>query len=159
MIRPIRADDDPHIARIIREVMPQFGASGPGFAIHDGEVDAMHAAYSKPRCAYLVVDDDVTHSVLGGGGIAPLDGGDGSVCELKKMYFVEAARGRGLGAQLLADLIDRARGFAYDKIYLETLTGMDAAMKLYQKLGFVAGCRRGSTGHFGCDRFFERSLQ
>lgn len=156
-LRTIAPGDDEHIARIIRDVMPQFGATGPGFAINDPEVDAMYAAYSRPRCAYIVVvDDDGT--VLGGGGIAPLDGGDGSVCELKKMYFVERARGLGLGHALLAQLIERAKELGYAKIYLETLTGMDAAMKLYRKLGFVEGCRAGSTGHFGCDKFFERSL-
>src|SRR5574340_207378 len=44
-IRPIEARDDAAVASIIRTVMPEFGADGPGFAIHDTEVGTMHAAY------------------------------------------------------------------------------------------------------------------
>jgi putative acetyltransferase len=54
--RPIRPEDDPAVAAIIRSVMTEFGASGPGFAIHDPEVHAMNAAYSSPRAAYFVVE-------------------------------------------------------------------------------------------------------
>ena len=45
-IRPVRAADDPVLARIIRTVMPEFGACGNGFAINDPEVDYMHRAYA-----------------------------------------------------------------------------------------------------------------
>lgn len=156
-LRPIRREDDAAVAKIIRTVMPQFGAKGPGFAINDPEVDAMYAEYSKPRSSYVVVVNE--HGVVvGGGGVAPLAGGDGSTCELKKMYFLDEARGKGVGEQLLRHLIDEARRHGFTKMYLETLTGMDAAIKLYRKLGFVEGTRCGSTGHFGCDKFFERPL-
>src|SRR6478736_2004892 len=50
-IRPITPADDAAVAAIIRTVMPEFGASGDGFAINDPEVDWMHRAYSAPRGA------------------------------------------------------------------------------------------------------------
>lgn len=156
IVRAIEHRDDVAVANIIRTVMPQFGAHGPGFALHDPEVDTMYAEYNKPRSAYLVVDSDGV--VTGGGGVAPLAGGDATVCELKKMYFLDVARGHGLGERVLSTLIERARGFGYAVMYLETLTGMDRAMKLYRKLGFVPSSRRGATGHFGCDHFFELPL-
>ena len=90
-IRPIEARDDAAVAAIIRTVMPEFGADGPGFAIHDAEVGAMHAAYAKPERAYFVVELD--GKVCGGGGVAPLEGEAGT-CELRKMYFDRALRGR-----------------------------------------------------------------
>ena len=159
-LRAMRADDDVAVANIIRTVMPTFGAQGPGFAINDPEVDAMFAEYSKPRSTYVVVVDETSASgrVVGGGGVAPLAGGDAGTCELKKMYFLDEARGRGVGEQLLKRLLDEARAHGFRKMYLETLSGMDAAIKLYRKLGFVEGARHGSTGHFGCDKFFEREL-
>ena len=40
-IRPIHSDDDAAMAAIIRSVMPEFGATGSGFAISDPEVDWM----------------------------------------------------------------------------------------------------------------------
>src|SRR4051812_22659741 len=83
-LRPIESRDDAAVATIIRKVMPEFGASGPGFAIHDAEVDTMSASYGGPRHRYFVVERD--GQVAGGAGIAPLAGGDPSVCELRKMY-------------------------------------------------------------------------
>ena len=58
-IRPILPTDDAAVAAIIRTVMPEFGANGPGFAIHDPEVDWMSRAYSGPRSAYFVVEQEV----------------------------------------------------------------------------------------------------
>ena len=157
-IRPIRPEDDPAVAAVIRTVMPEFGADGPGFAIHDPEVSHMSAAYGRPGCAYeVVVAEDGT--VVGGGGIAPLEGGPEGVCELKKMYFLKAARGKGTGEALIRHLLGRARALGYRTCYLETLTGMDAAQALYRKVGFQALCApMGATGHHGCDRWFALDL-
>ena len=94
--RPIRPEDDAAMAAVIRAVMPEFGADGPGFAIHDPEVDHMSAAYAGPGAAYFVVVD-ATGQVVGGAGVAPLEGGEPGVCELRKMYFLPAARGQGRG--------------------------------------------------------------
>jgi len=157
ILRPIEPKDDAAVAAIIRTVMPEFGASGPGFAIHDAEVDAMSASYSRPRHAYFVVEQE--GRVLGGGGIAPLAGGDPSVCELRKMYFLKEARGRGVGEQLLRRCLAFAREAGYRLCYLETLTGMDQAQKLYERLGFGRIPQAmGSTGHFGCNRFYTLDL-
>ena len=127
-IRPITPADDAAVARIIRTVMPEFGASGCGFAINDPEVDWMSKAYGAPRHAYFVLERD--GQVLGGGGIAPLEGGDADTCELRKMYFLPEARGLGAGAAMMAFCLDAAREAGFRRCYLETLTGMDAAMRL-----------------------------
>ena len=156
-VRPIEARDDADVANIIRTVMPEFGANGPGFAIHDAEVGAMHGAYSRPRCAYFVVELD--GRVVGGGGVAPLENGDPSVCELRKMYFLPVLRGRGAGEALMARCLDAARASGFRQCYLETLSGMDAAQRLYERSGFsrIPG-PMGATGHYSCDKFFIRDL-
>ena len=156
-IRQIRSADDAAMAAIIRRVMPGFGATGCGFAINDPEVDWISRAYAEPRHAYFVVEHDGV--VLGGGGIAPLSGGDADTCELRKMYFLPQARGIGAGAMMMARCLDAARAAGFARCYLETLTGMDAAMRLYERSGF----RRidgplGATGHGGCDTFYLRDL-
>jgi putative acetyltransferase len=156
-IRPIRPADDPAMAAIIREVMASFGAHGPGFAIKDPEVDAMSAHYPESHAACFVIEE--RGRVLGGGGIAPLAEADADICELRKMYFLPAARGHGLGARMLQHCLEAARERGYRRCYLETLTGMDAAMKLYAKAGFKPLCGPlGNTGHFGCDRHYLLSL-
>ncbi|MBS0213336.1 MAG: GNAT family N-acetyltransferase [Proteobacteria bacterium] len=156
-IRPIHREDDTVVAAIIRSVMPEFGACGEGFAINDPEVDFMHRAYSAPRCAYFVVEVDGV--VQGGGGVAPLAGGDEDVCELRKMYFLPALRGLGAGAALMEHCLDAARLQGFQRCYLETLRGMDAAMRLYERVGFQRiDAAMGDTGHHGCDVFYLLDL-
>ena len=161
-IRPIEARDDAAIAAIIRTVMPEFGASGCGFAINDPEVDWMHRAYAAPRSVYFVIErDDASGDTVveGGGGIAPLSGGDDATCELRKMYFLPGLRGVGAGAALMTRCLDAARGFGFRQCYLETLTGMDAAMRLYERSGFRRiDAPMGATGHGGCNTFYLREL-
>ncbi|WP_266156866.1 GNAT family N-acetyltransferase [Dyella silvatica] len=156
-IRPIEPQDNAAVAAIIRAVMPEFGADGPGFAIHDAEVDRMFESYARLRCAYFVLELD--GHVLGGGGIAPLENADADVCELRKMYFLPAARGLGAGGAMMQRCLDTARGHGFRRCYLETLTGMDAAQALYRRHGFSPlSAPMGGTGHFSCDRFFIRKL-
>jgi putative acetyltransferase len=157
LLRPISAADDAAMAQVIRTVMPEFGASGPGFAINDPEVDHLSVAYSVPRSAYFVLVRD--GNVVGGSGIAPLAGGDPDVCELRKMYFLGEVRGHGQGRRMLQRCIEAARQFGYHRCYLETLTGMDAAQHLYVQAGFKPLCGPlGATGHFACDRYFVLDL-
>ena len=157
LLRPILASDDPTMASIIREVMPSFGACGDSFAINDPEVDWMSRAYARPRHAYFVVERD--GRVLGGAGVAPLAGADASICELRKMYFLPEARGIGAGTAMMTRCLEAARGFGFSQCYLETLTGMDAAMRLYERSGFQRiDAPLGATGHGGCDRFYRLVL-
>lgn len=145
------------MAAIIREVMTSFGAYGPGYSINDPEVDAMSAHYAGPRAAFFVVEQE--GRVLGGGGFGPLAGADADTCELRKMYFLPELRGRGVGASLLGRCLDAARARGYRRCYLETLTRMDAAQKLYAKAGFTPlPGPLGATGHSGCNRFYVFEL-
>jgi len=146
------------VARVIRAVMPEYGARGPGFAINDPEVDAMCAAYPAPGAVYFVLEVD--GEVVGGGGVGPLAGGQDGTCELRKMYFLPAARGLGAGKALLGRCLEEARARGYRRMYLETLTGMDAAQRLYERFGFTRlAAPLGATGHFGCDRWYAVELE
>jgi len=157
LIRLISACDDAAVAALIRCVLPEFAASGPGFALQDTEVAAMSESYGAPRSAYFVVEREGV--IVGGAGVAPLAGADFEVCELRKMYFLSSARGQGAGTLLLRHCMRAARGFGYHTCYLETLSGMDAARRLYEKAGFRALREPlGATGHFGCDRWFALEL-
>ncbi|OGT55743.1 MAG: GNAT family N-acetyltransferase [Gammaproteobacteria bacterium RIFCSPHIGHO2_12_FULL_63_22] len=157
VIRPIAPRDDAAVATVIRTVMPEFGAVGSGFAISDPEVDWMSRAYSEPRCAYFVIERN--GEVMGGGGVAPLTGGEPDVCELRKMYFLPEVRGMGAGAAMMTHCLAAARGIGFKRCYLETLRGMDAAMRLYERSGFhKIGGPMGATGHGGCNTFYLMDL-
>ncbi len=157
VIRRIVPADDAAMAQVIRTVMPEFGAVGDGFAINDPEVDWMSHAYAGTRAAYFVVEHG--GRVCGGGGIAPLEGGDAAVCELRKMYFLPELRGLGAGSALMVQCLDAARERGFDRCYLETLNGMDAAIRLYQRHGFQRiAAPMGATGHGGCNAFYLLDL-
>lgn len=143
--------------RVIGKVMTEFGASGPGFSIHDEEVACMSAAYCGERAFFLIVARG--DEVVGGAGIAPLDGGPPGVCELKKMYFMPEVRGLGFGRELLRRCLAAARERGFERCYLETHDRMDQARGLYESAGFQPlDGPMGSTGHHGCNRWYVLSL-
>lgn len=158
-IREIERRDDAQVAALIRVVMPEFGASGPGFALHDPEVDAMSAVYMGVKSRYYVVEERATGKIVGGAGFGELVGGDGRTCELRKMYFLHEVRGIGMGAVLLKRVLGEAKKAKYKRCYLETLERMAQARRLYEGFGFRALCGpEGGTGHFGCDRWYAMDL-
>jgi len=158
VVRPIEPQDDPPMAHIIRTVMTEFAAVGCGTSIHDSEVDAMSAAYTGEREAYFVAERN--GQVIGGGGIAPLQGSDSpDVCELRKMHALPSARGLGIGRQLLERCLGAAREAGFAVCYLETLQHMHRARALYQKVGFrVIDRPMGNTGHTACDGWYALDL-
>lgn len=158
-IRPVAPEDEPQLAALIRAVMTEFGACGPGFSIMDPEVDHMHRAYQTLGHAYFVLADDQS-KIWAGAGIAPLTGSDDpTLCELRKMYALPQARGAGYGRQLLDRCLEAARASGYTRCYLETLETMASAAALYQRAGFKAlDAPLGQTGHSGCDRYYLLTL-
>lgn len=156
-LRPIRRSDNPAVARIIRDVMTEYGAVGCGFSIQDAEVDAMFEAYPAPAAGFWVLEKD--RQVLGCGGFAPLTGADAGVCELRKMYFRTELRGKGQGARLLGEILEAAKAAGYKLCYLETLESMKLARQLYLRHGFQEQDKpMGNTGHSACNRFMTLAL-
>lgn len=157
-IRPVQVDDNRQLANLIREVMASFGAVGEGYSIEDPEVDSMAESYSTPRARYYVIEDQ-TGRIVGGSGIAQLQGGDPDTCELKKMYFYPEARGLGLGQKLLEMLEDDARERDFAKMYLETVDRMTQAVRFYERNGFQPLPKAlGNTGHTKCGLFYVKNL-
>ncbi len=157
VIRLIQKRDNIQVAHLIREVMLEFGAVGEGYSIVDAEVDDMFGSYRNKRsCYYVITHED---EVVGCGGIAPLQGGDKSTCELRKMFFRPETRGIGLGRRLVLLLMDEARKRGYKACYLETLARMTRANALYSQSGFEAVEEPlGKTGHCACDRWYLLEL-
>ncbi len=82
--------------------------------------------------------EDAAGNLIGTVGLFPLDA---QTCELRKMYFVPHARGRGLGKYVLERTINNARRLGFTRVTLETASVLAAANHLYRKYGFrpVAG--------------------
>jgi putative acetyltransferase len=157
VLREIEKRDNAQMAAIIRSVLTEHGCTGPGFAIHDPEVDIMYETYQLSRSKFFVIEHEGV--VAGGGGVAPLKGGDADVCELQKYYLLPEYRGLGYGKQLLDVSLQAAKDFGFKRCYLETLPFMKTAAALYERAGFtLIDGPMGSTGHHGCDRWYIKEL-
>jgi putative acetyltransferase len=157
-VRRITANDNAAIAQVIREVSAECGLTADkGYTVSDPNLDHLFDVYSQPRCAYWVVELD--GQVVGGGGVAPLEGADVSLCELQKMYFLPVLRGKGLAKQLAIQAMDFARENDFSQCYLETTASLTAAIALYEKLGFSHITEAlGSTRHVDCEVRMLREL-
>ena len=80
-----------------------------------------------------VVEDHL--GVAGCAGVAPSH--DEGLCELKKLYLLPRARGRGLALQLvtLVERFSAARGAT--RVHLWSDTRFRTAHRLYERLGYV----------------------
>ncbi|HFT1117419.1 TPA: GNAT family N-acetyltransferase, partial [Escherichia coli] len=128
-----------------------------GYTVADPNLDELYQVYSQPGHAYWVVEYD--GEVVGGGGIAPLTGSEADICELQKMYFLPAIRGKGLAKKLALMAMDHAHEMGFKRCYLETTAFLTEAIALYEHLGFqhidyALGC----TGHVDCEVRMLRDL-
>ena len=57
--------------------------------------------------------------------------------EIKRMYIRPAYRGKGYGRTLLQRLLQKAKEFGYNSIYLDSARFMTTAHKLYRSFGFI----------------------
>ena len=157
IIREIQSNDNVEIAAIVRNVLMEMGAPKVGTAYADPYLDSLFEVYAVPKAIYFVVENN--GKIIGGAGIKQLDNSDENICELQKMYFLPEARGLGLGKKLMDLCIEKATEFGFDGCYIETMTYMNAAQKLYRKSGFEYLEKQiGNTGHNSCEVWMLKKL-
>ena len=112
------------------------------------ELDALPGKYASPDGALLLARDNRTNEVLGCIAMRPLalekdfssqnSEYHGAVrhCELKRLYMLPAARGRGIGRALVRKALLVAEQAGYDDVLLDTLPKMTSAIALYRLEGF-----------------------
>ena len=95
------------------------------------ELAALPGIYAPPTgCLLLAVQDGQP------AGCIALKGHDATSGELKRLYVRPAFRGRKIGRQLVAALIEEARKLGYRRLFLDTHISMTKAHKLYTAAGF-----------------------
>lgn len=99
----------------------------------DRELAALATEYGPPEGAALLVMDDGGYAV----GIVGVRRFDERSGELKRMYVAPEARGLGAGRALGAAAVGAARDLGYERLLLDTVSTMTAAIATYMALGFV----------------------
>jgi GNAT superfamily N-acetyltransferase len=82
----------------------------------------------RDHFATVVLDGEVEGSIA-------VDGA-GEPARLRWFILSDRLRGRGLGRRLLGEAITAARAGGHARLRLSTLTGLDAADRLYRDAGF-----------------------
>ena len=157
LIRKIEKKDNPAVAQLIRDVFEELNIPKVGTAYADPYLDLMFEEYSKPKSVYFVVERN--GKIIGSAGVAPLENEAETICELQKMYFLQEIRGKGIGYSMIQECLKKAIEFGYEKCYLETLSEMLPAQKLYRKVGFdYLEKSLGNTGHNNCPVWMIKEL-
>lgn len=157
VIREIQEKDNPQVKKVVQNVLVEMGVPKVGTAYEDKSLDDMYGTYNRQGMKYFVVQDG--EKIIGGAGITPLAGEEEEICELQKMYFLPAARGRGAGSMMMDTCLKYAKSSGYKQCYLETLPYMEHARKLYARAGFESLEKPlGKTGHYNCTIWMLKDL-
>jgi putative acetyltransferase len=133
--------DSKAVIGVVDSVLREYGLA-PDPLGTDADLADIEASYSKRGGVFRVIES-ADKRIVGCGGLFPVDS---ATVELRKMYLLAAARGRGLGKKLLAELLDEARRLGYKRVVLETNSVLIEAIGLYRKFGF----RPVERGHLAC---------
>jgi len=156
-IRDLRKENNPALAKVVKDTLAEFGANHPNTVYYDPTTDTLFEVFQTPRSKYFLAE--LNNKVVGGGGIYPTDGLPPDTCELVKMYLLPEARGLGLGRTLIEKCIEAAAENGFKKIYLETMPELKQALSVYEKFGFeyLKG-PMGNSGHTGCSLWMLKQL-
>lgn len=131
--RPTPADASPAaelIAAMVAEIAELYGGRLDG----DPRSPSARPADLGPPGGTCLVGYDGARPVCVGG-VKRLDD---RTAEIKRMYVVPEARGRGVARALLGALEDAARRLGYSRVRLDTGPDQPHARALYESAGFAA---------------------
>ncbi len=141
------------VARLVGELEAELAAEYPPEQRHGLALDAIF----RPHVRFFVARLD--GAAVGCGGVALFDG----FAELKRMYVRPDTRGRGIADALVARLEEEARAAGLTIVRLETGTRQHAAMRFYERVGFVTCGAFGEYAAMTPDRvagsvFYEKRI-
>jgi len=120
--------------RQARQLIEEYAASlsiDLSFQNFTHELAHLTSEYAAPTGAFLLAEEDGIH--FGCVGLRQFSDGVG---EIKRLYVISTARGRGVGRLLAKGIVAAAKQLGYTRLLLDTLYSMQEAQSLYGSLGF-----------------------
>lgn len=118
----------------------EYAASLPFSLCFQGfeeEMKTLPGKYAGPAgCILLAYECEVPAGCVAVREIEAGASDAGRVCEMKRMFTRPEYRGRGIGRELAARLLDEARTAGYGTMKLDSEETFAAAIALYRSLGF-----------------------
>jgi putative acetyltransferase len=151
LIRDWQASDRPAAAEVIRSVLAEYGL---GWEPEGADQDVLEVEqyYQRKSGEFWVVEQQ--GKLVGTAAYYPIPRGHNAV-EIRKMYLLAEARGRGLGRFLLQQLEQAILTQRFGQIWIETASVLIEAVKLYETSGYQP-----ATGveTERCDRVYVKYL-
>jgi putative acetyltransferase len=105
------------------------------FQQFESELANLPGKYAPPSGTLLLAKDK--QKAVGCGALRRLGAIQDRTCEMKRLYVCPEGRGLGIGKKIARRLIQESVRFGYSTMVLDTLNRLDAAIHLYESLGFV----------------------
>ena len=126
------AADHPELLGLLAEVVVELAAR-----YGDDDASTLHAP--SPGTRWVLVHDDDGRAIACGG-LQPLSwtvpDADAATGEVKRVYVVPGARGRGVSRTVMTALVAIAREEGFRTLWLETGTEQPEALALYRRSGW-----------------------
>jgi GNAT superfamily N-acetyltransferase len=151
--------DHPDAVRLNKEVQAEYGRRYQD----DGDATPLDPSmFEPPNGLYVIAYDEDAIPVASGGWRAREAGEEGysdGDAEIKRMYVVEALRGKGLARRILAHLEADARTAGRVRMVLETGIAQPEAIALYTSSGYEPCAKFGYYRFSETSRCFAKPLQ
>ena len=154
--REMRKTDNAAVAALVRDNLKQFNLDIPGTVYFDAGLDHLSDYYVNAERRYFVIEGN-NGEVIGGIGFARFEPMK-DTAELQKLYLTDAAKGSGLGYELIDFIENKMREAGYKVSYLETHDNLKAAIHIYEKKGYKEIERPKEVVHSTMNRFFRKEL-
>ena len=132
----VRLASGPEDVALIEKLFRAYAATldfALDFQGFEEELASLPGGYAEPAGCLLLAE--AGGRAVGCVALRPLE--PPVVCEMKRLFVTPEGRGAGVGRALATRVVAEGRDRGYERMRLDTVPGMEAAIALYRHLSFI----------------------